>query len=99
MKMSKKTKKMINRSGKSPCPICNKPEVLEEHHIEGRKIPNAEHSSNLASICPNCHTKVHLGRVIIEGWFQTTSGLELFWHEENEESFTGRESKPYIVGK
>ena len=97
--MTKKTKKTINRSGKKPCQICNNPEILEEHHIEGRKIPNANHFSNLADICPNCHTKVHLGRIIIEGWFQTTEGLDLFWHEEGDSNFTGIESKTYIMGK
>jgi len=96
--MKKKNRKIANRTGQIKCPICNTPQILEIHHIEGRDIPNANHSSNLADICPNCHTKVHMGRIIIEGWFQTTSGLELFWHNSGEDSFTGDEAKPYITG-
>jgi hypothetical protein len=94
--MKKKIRKQINISGKAKCPICCRQEILVEHHIEGRKIPNANHPSNLANICDNCHRKIHLGKIIIEGWFQTTAGKELFWHEANEDSFTGRNAQTYI---
>ena len=96
--MRKTTRKAINKSGKQECPICENPEVLVEHHIEGRDIPNPNHYSNLLNICPNCHAKIHLGRIVIEGWFQTTSGLELFWHHSDEKSFSGIDAKSYIVG-
>ena len=95
--MRKKIRKTINRSGNATCPICKHPEILEEHHINGRDVPNADHLSNLASICSNCHTKIHLGRIVLEGWIQTTQGKELFWHESSDDSFTGIDAKPYII--
>lgn len=95
--MRQKIRKQMNSSGMEICPICKTKQILVEHHIEGRDIPDANHPSNLADICPNCHTKVHLGKVIIEGWIQTTDGKELFWHLANEESFSGKNAQPYIM--
>ena len=93
--MSVKKRRMINRSGKARCDICEKQSFLERHHISGRTIHNAEHLSNIANICPTCHTEVHYGKIIIEKWLQTTSGLELIWHLNDEESFTDMDSKPH----
>ena len=97
--MKKKNRKQRNLSGKHECPICETQQVLIEHHIKGRDIPDANHPSNLADICDNCHRKIHLGRIVIEGWYQTTNGKELFWHEGEKDSFTGKDSKTYIIGK
>ena len=97
--MSKKARKIANRSGKRECPVCKTPQILVAHHINGRDIPNFNHPSNLADICSNCHTKIHNNHIAIEGWFQTTSGKELLWHSVNDESFTGEEAKPYLVGE
>jgi hypothetical protein len=94
--MSKKTRKLVNRSGQRECPICRTPQVLVEHHINGKDIPDAEALSNKAYVCDNCHRKIHMGRIILEGWCQTTSGKELFWHEPGDDSFTGMEATPYI---
>jgi len=93
--MRKKTRKVINRSGHGECSICKEEAPLVEHHIRGRKIPNANHPSNLCSVCPNCHSKVHLGMIIIEKWCGTMSGTELFWHKKGEESFTGEDAHTY----
>jgi len=97
--MRKKTRKKMNRSGSQECPICKEKHVLIEHHIEGRDIPNANHSSNLAYICDNCHREVHEGIIIIEGYLQTTHGKELFWHRKDEESFSGNDAAPYQIPK
>ena len=97
--MSRKKKKALNRSGKLVCPICNQKHILVEHHISGRKIPNANAKSNLVDICDCCHRKIHEGIVIIEGWFMTTSGLELFWHKKDENNFTGGDSDTHIIGQ
>lgn len=86
-----------NRSGRSPCDICSNLEILEQHHINGRDIPNPNHPSNLASICSNCHTKIHYGKIIIERWIQTSDGLKLYWHNKDEEGFTGEDSKPKLL--
>ena len=62
--MSRQARKKRNASGKSKCDICGDIGFLEEHHIRGRKIKNANEPFNIADICPNCHFKVHLGERI-----------------------------------
>jgi hypothetical protein len=88
----------MNRSGTCRCDICHKKGIpLEEHHINGKDIINPNHASNLTKLCPDCHTLIHNGVVIIEGWFTTTNGLELLWHSLDKSSFSGQDSKPYII--
>jgi uncharacterized protein YlaI len=94
--ISRKEKKKICKMGNEICPICNEQQILVEHHIRGRKIPNPNHPSNLAYICPNCHQKIHYGIIVLEGYFKTTSGLELFWHHYKDESFTGEKIKTHL---
>lgn len=96
---SKKARKKKNISGKASCDICGAIEYLEEHHINGRKVVNPDSPNNIACICPNCHTKVHMGDIIIEKWVLTTKGKELICREKNEPSITGQDSKPYIIGQ
>lgn len=80
-------RKQRNRSCKHPCDICTGVGTpLEVHHIEGRDIPKPNHPSNLTDICPNCHTKVHMGLIIIEQWVMTTSGQELLWHDDGDQT-------------
>ena len=97
--MSGKSIKHKKQSGAIHCDICDNPEILEEHHIEGRKILKANHPSNLCYICPNCHTKIHYGKIIIEKWCNTTSGKKLFWHKKGERSITGYVSKSHIISQ
>lgn len=94
--MTMKTIKKRNSSGKFPCCVCNTPAFLHVHHIQGRKIHNANHWSNLASVCPNCHDAIHRGEVVIEGWISTTDGRVLIWHKNGEESFTGNDASPHL---
>lgn len=54
---------------------------------------------NRCNICPNCHRNIHEGVVVVEGWFLTMNGYDLIWYKKGEDSFTGRESKPYIIPK
>jgi hypothetical protein len=95
----KKIKKVMNRSGTRICPICQEKQILVEHHINGRDIPNPNQWSNLADICDNCHRRVHEGIIVIEGWFTTTDGKELLWHYSKDQSFSGQDSKPHIIPK
>ena len=97
MFMKKSTRKMINRKGVKPCDICIEPHILHGHHIRGRKIPNANHTSNIANICPNCHYAVHCDLIIIEGWASTSGGNILLWHKKGEESFTGDDAKVNLL--
>jgi hypothetical protein len=96
-RIKKETRKAMNRSGTQECPICHTQCLLIEHHINGRNIPNPNHASNLAYICDNDHRLIHEGKIIIEGYFQTTDGLKLLWHSADKESFSNRDSKPYII--
>jgi hypothetical protein len=45
--------------------------------------------NNKCYLCPNDHTLVHFGEIIIEGKFQTTNGLKLIYRKKNEPSITG----------
>ena len=96
-KIKNKLRKKMNRSGHEYCSICHQQTILVEHHINGRKIPNANHDDNLASLCDSCHRLVHEKLTIIEGWFMTTEGRKLFWHKKNDENFTGSITHPYII--
>jgi uncharacterized protein YlaI len=96
--MKRSSKKKAIRTGNVPCDICDKKRILEEHHIRGRKIPDHNHPSNLCYLCPNCHTDCHNDVLIIEDWVTTSSGKELMWHKQGDESFTGRQAKTYLVG-
>ncbi len=92
--MSKKNLRKYKRSGNSECEICEIETPLQEHHIRGREIPDCNNVNNIAWCCPNCHDSIHLGLIIIEGWFNTTKGRELLWHNENEQSITGKSISP-----
>lgn len=96
--MTRATRRAVNFSGTMPCDMCGNKAILEEHHISGRKIKNYNHPSNLANICANDHSEVHAGRSIIEKWVSTSSGKVLLWHKVGEESLTGCDSSPYIMG-
>ena len=93
----KHSPKQTNISGEKPCEICMTKTFLVEHHIDGRKITNMNHPSNLCNVCPNCHYSIHLGKIIIERWAMTTSGKKLLWHTEKEESFTGYDASPHVI--
>jgi len=93
----KKIRKVINSSGKACCDLCDDVNFLEEHHIEGRNIPNPNHSSNVCNLCPNCHDKIHRGVLVIERWMTTTNGRKLIWHSKEETSISGQDAKPYII--
>jgi len=77
--MYNKTRRKMNRTGNSPCDICENVRTLEQHHIRGRKIPKYNKPNNLSNICPNCHTDVHNGKIIIDGWHMTTQGRQLIF--------------------
>lgn len=79
--MTKFAKKKERRSGFKCCDICGNYELLEQHHIKGRKIENANDAHNLCDICSNCHSSIHAvpPRIIVEGWFMTTNGRELLF--------------------
>lgn len=69
------------------CEICSldKKAILHRHHIIPRTDPRSTNSdANLAVLCPNCHSCVHTGELIIIGLYQTTDGLQLMWFKNGE---------------
>jgi len=92
--MSKKNLRKNKRSGNEKCEICKTETPLQEHHIRGREIPDYNNDSNIGWCCPNCHDKIHLGFIVLEGWFNTSQGRQLLWHNKNEPSITGKEISP-----
>jgi len=91
---SRKNIRKMMRSGTQKCPISDYVGPLVEHHINGREVRNAEGAWNKVWLSPNMHDLVHLGKIQIEGWFMTSSGRELLWHNSNDESITGTNSEP-----
>jgi len=72
------------------CPICNSNFLFtEDHHIESVCYGGSNKPFNKCKICPNCHTLVHAGEIIIEGKFSSTGGTILIWRNKGEESITG----------
>ena len=93
-----KIQKLMNRSATKECDICGKKGMpLKIHHISGRDILNYNHPSNRANICGNCHDCIHYKLIIVEKWVQTDKGKELLWHSIKEKSFSGQDSKSYII--
>jgi len=96
--MTKKNKKLKMKDFNQRCFVDkNYQGLLDRHHINGRDIPNWDADWNVVYVSPNTHRLIHEGKIIIEGWFTTTSGRELIWHYNNEESISGRDSIPHII--
>ena len=60
------------------CEICkqNYP-YLQKHHIISKSKGGTNHRLNICEICPNCHSKVHRGDIILEGKISSTAGYIL----------------------
>jgi len=87
----------LNKTGRQKCEICDEQTILEVHHIRGKKVLNANFYNNLANICPNCHTKVHNGIIVIEKRVLTDKGYMLLFHHYKNDSFTGDDAKPWLI--
>jgi len=73
------------------CEICSETNIiLDEHHIVSVSEGGTNELSNKAHICPNCHRRVHMGMIILEGRFLTTDGYKLLYHWENESNIIER---------
>ena len=69
------------------CEVCGEEPATETHHIREQHTADSHaivdgktrlHSlSNLVGICGSCHTRHHRGKIDIEGWIETSSGMEL----------------------
>jgi DNA mismatch repair protein MutS len=66
------------------CEVCGSTKGLETHHINHQatftgpeKGLHAPH--NLTTLCAVCHDDHHGGRLVIEGWEETSAGRRLIW--------------------
>jgi len=86
----------------SDCNICKSENDLDDHHIQSKSKGGGNQKWNLAPVCPNCHRKIHRGRIIVEGFFFsiTSGGRTLVWRRKGEPSITGLpDPKVYILKK
>lgn len=71
---------------KSICELCHEHPAAEVHHIKeqrtadddgyiGTHHKNAKH--NLVPLCEACHDRIHHGGLTVEGYIQTSEGVEL----------------------
>ena len=73
------------------CEVCGSTKGLETHHINHQatytgpeKGLHAPH--NLATLCSTCHDDHHGGRLVIEGWEETSAGRRLMWSRPSQET-------------
>lgn len=73
------------------CSIC-KANSSDIHHIQeqhkandngviGQSHKNSLH--NLIPVCKSCHDAIHSGKLSVEGYVQTSDGIELIYHHQN----------------
>ncbi len=66
------------------CEICSEEtNTLDKHHIQSKSKGGNNKKYNICLLCPNCHRKVHLGEIILEGKFMTTLSYQLIFHYKN----------------
>ena len=60
LELSKRTTSKILKRMKIGCSNCGWNEcICDIHHINGKRIKDADNHNNLTYLCPNCHRKVH----------------------------------------
>lgn len=73
---------------KTTCEVCGfaNSAILHRHHIIPRQDPRSTNSdANLSVLCPNCHSLVHTGELVIIGVYSTTDGTKSLWFKKGEE--------------
>jgi DNA mismatch repair protein MutS len=85
---SQKTSRYNSKFFIDTCSICKK-EATEVHHIQQQALAddkgfiNHMHKNNLANlmaVCDTCHDKIHNDEIKIDGYHQTSDGIELISH-------------------
>ena len=69
------------------CAVCQGTTKLEVHHIrpqvEAVKAEaegfNMDAAGNLVCLCAGCHDDHHAGRLVIQGWQESSAGRTLLW--------------------
>jgi len=72
------------------CEICEKEfPSCDTHHIVSKSKGGKNNIFNTTLLCPNCHRRVHISEIILEGKFLTTNdGYKLIWRKGSDESIT-----------
>jgi len=87
------------------CEICKDSILTDVHHIHSISLGGLDVPFNKCELCPNCHRLVHLGDIVIEGRFMSSSCLvgetELVYRCKNEPSITEivNDSKVFLMNK
>lgn len=82
MDCSARTVRKILKRLNIGCSRCGwKEGVCDLHHIEGRKIPNANNHDNLTYICPNCHRLFHEKKIGKEDVITLSRQIGELWKE------------------
>jgi hypothetical protein len=84
---SKKLQKQIAKK----CKICGEPryELLDTHRINEGADGGKYEPRNVVIICATCHRLQQAGKIVIEGWYESTGGRLLRWFDEKgEEHFS-----------
>jgi hypothetical protein len=53
--------------------------LVEYHHIIERHLGGSNEYSNLVPCCSTCHSKVHLGMILIDTWYDFGYMWKLKW--------------------
>ena len=64
------------------CAVCKGTVGLEAHHIQPQAsvaTTNLDVAGNLVCLCAKCHDDHHGGRLVIQGWIETSAGRQLQW--------------------
>ena len=64
------------------CAVCDGSVGLEAHHIQPQAsvaTTNLDVAGNLVCLCAKCHDDHHGGRLMIQGWADTSAGRRLQW--------------------
>jgi hypothetical protein len=60
--------------------------ILHRHHVVPRCDPRSTNNDcNLAVLCPNCHSLVHAGEIVIVGVYPSTDGRIPVWFRKGED--------------
>jgi len=73
---------------------CEEKIKIDNHHIHSLSKGGKDKPWNKCKVCPNCHRKIHMGEIIIEGRFETTAGNTIVYRNKGEKSITGFQDPP-----
>ncbi len=87
--ISDKTSRYNSKIFMTECTVCQAKDNLEAHHILQQKDTDEQgfllekphvhkdHQSNLVVLCEKCHDDIHAHKIVINGYKETSKGLEL----------------------